>query len=102
MALLRLAYPQSLEEVSKEKLIAWLLDQDGLQTRSAWEAVKGADGKEQILFCDIMLNLNGISEENLASVLEDLGEYFVELKAHLLKAWEERKTQTSVWEKFAL
>ena len=102
LALLRLAYPECLEKETEEKLKTFLLDSDGLQTRSAWEAVKKADGKEQLLFCDILIKSGGIREENLLSVLEDLGDTFVELKAYLLKAWEERKLQTSVWEKFAL
>lgn len=102
MALLRMAYPEHLEKETEDKLKACLLDQEGLQTCSAWEAVKEADGKEQLLFCDIMLKLSGIREDNLSSVLEDLGDTFVELKAHLLKAWEQRKMQTPVWERFAL
>lgn len=102
MALLRLAYPEHLEKETEEKLTTFLLDSDGLQTQSAWEVIKETDGREQLLFCDIILNLNGIREENLSSVLEDLGESFVELKAYLLKTWEQRKAQTSVWEKFAL
>ena len=102
LALLRLAYPNYLEKRTEEKLTACLLDKEGLQTGFTWEAVKSADGKEQLIFCDIMLELNGIREENLSSVLEDLGDAFVELKAHLLKAWEQRKAQTPVWERFAL
>lgn len=102
MALLRLAYPEGISEQSEEKLKAVLLDQEGIQTRAAWEAVKGADGKEQILFLDIMLRINGIREENLSSVLEDLGNTHVELKAHLLKAWEQQKEQTRTWDKFTL
>ena len=102
LALLRLTYPEHLEKETKEKLRACLLDQEGLQTGFAWEAVKSADGKEQLIFCDIMLKLNGIREENISSVLEDLGDTCIELKAHLLKVWEQRKTQTPVWEKFAL
>lgn len=102
MALLRLAYPERLHEETEEKLKECLLDQTGLQTQSAWDAVKGAYAREQLLFCDILLRINGIREENLPSVLEDLGDSFVELKAHLLKAWEQQKAQTSVWEMFAL
>lgn len=102
MALLRLAYPEGIEGETEEKLKACLLDQEGFQTHSAWEAVKEADPKEQILFCDIMLQLNGIREGNFSSVLEDLGDTFVELKAHLLKAWAQRTEQSSVWETFAL
>lgn len=102
MALLRLAYPQHLEKETEEKLTEFLLDADGLQTRSAWEVIKEADGREQLLFCDIILRLNGIREANLSSVLEDLGESFVELKANLLRAWKQRKEQTSMWEKFVL
>ena len=102
MALVRLAYPARLEKGTEDKLKAYLLDQEGLQTHSAWEAVKEANGKEQLLFCDIMLKLNGIREENLVPILEDLGDTFVELKAHLLKTWEQRKEQSSVWKKFAL
>lgn len=101
-ALLRMAYPDGMEQETREKLKKTLLLQEGLQTKSAWEAVKGAEGKEQLLFCDIMLRIGGIREENLSFVLEDLGDSFVELKAHLLKAWEQRKAHTSVWEKFAL
>ena len=102
MALLRLAYPDGIEEETRGKLTKTLLSQDGLQTKSAWEAVKEANGKEQLLFCDIMLRIGGIREENFPFVLEDLGNTFVELKAHLLKAWEQRKMQIPVWEKFAL
>ena len=102
MALLRLVYPEHLEKETEDKLTTFLLDSDGLQTRSAWEAVKEADGKEQLLFCDIMLKLSGIREDNLSSVLEDLGDTFVELKAHLLKAWTQRKMQPTAWERFAL
>lgn len=102
LTLLRLAYPEHLEKETEEKLRAYLLDQEGLQTGFAWEAVKGAEAKEQTLLCDIMLKLNGIREENISLVLEDLGDTCIELKAHLLKAWEQRKTQTPVWERFAL
>ena len=102
LALLRLAYPEYMEKETADKLKACLLDKDGLQTGFAWEAVKSTDDREQLLFCDIILKLNGIREENLPSVLEDLGESFVELKAHLLRAWEQRTAQASVWEKFAL
>ena len=102
LALLRLAYPNHLGKETAEKLRACLLDQEGLQTVFAWEAVKSADGKEQLIFCDIMLKLNGIREENISSVLEDLGDTHIELKAHLLKAWEQRELQTLVWERFAL
>lgn len=102
LALLRLAYPEHLEKETEDKLTACLLDREGLQTVAAWDAVKEAHGAEQYLFCDILLDLNGIREDNISSVLEDLGDTCIELKAHLLKAWEQRKTQTPVWEKFAL
>lgn len=102
MALLRLAYPAHLGKETLEKLQACLLGQDGLQTSSAWQAIKKAEGKEQMVFCDIMFRLNGIREENLSSVLEDLGDTYVELKAYLLKTWELRGEQTPVWERFAL
>ena len=102
LALLRLTYPERLVKETENKLKEYLLDQEGLQTKSAWEAVKEADGKEQLSFCDIMLKLNGIREENLALILEDLGNTFVELKAHLLKVWEQREELTCVWEKFTL
>lgn len=102
MALLRLAYPDMLEEDTAEKLKAYLVDDEGLQTEVAWETIKRAEGKEQLLFCDIMLRSNGIREENLTPVLEDLGDAFVELKAHLLKGWEGRKAKISVSERFML
>ena len=102
LALLRLAYPEYLEKETAEKLKACLLDQEGLQTGFAWEAVKSAAGKEQLIFCDIMLKLNGIREENISSVLEDLGDTCIELKAYLLRIWEQHTAQTPVWERFAL
>lgn len=102
MSLLRLAYPEQLEKETEDKLKACLLDQEGFQTHYAWEAVKEANGKEQLLLCNIMLKLNGIREENLSSVLEDLGDTFVELKAYLLKTWAQRTEQSYVWETFAL
>lgn len=102
MALLRLAYPEEISGRTKEELKAILLDKKGFQTRAAWEAIKGADGKEQILFLDMILKINGIREENLSSVLEDLGDTHVELKAHLLKAWEQQKEQSHTWDKFTL
>ena len=102
MTLLRLTYPEMLGQKTEERLKTYLLDQDGLQTKTAWETVKRADGKEQLLFCDIMLRINGIREENLSSVLEDLGNTFVELKAYLLKAWKQRGERENVWEKYML
>lgn len=102
MALLRLAYPDRISGELEEKLKAVLLDKEGIQTQAAWEAVKGADGKEQLLFSDIILKMNGIREENLPSVLEDLGDTHVELKAHLLKVWEQQKEQAHTWDKFTL
>lgn len=102
MALLRLGYPEMMGEETAEKLTSYLLDKEGLQTAAAWDAVKGACAKEQLLFCDIMLKINGIRQENLPSVLEDLGDASVELKAYLLKAWEQRKEQISVSERFKL
>lgn len=102
MALLRLAYPERLDKETEEQLKTYLLDQNGLQTKPAWETVKRADGKEQLLFCDIILRINGIREENLSSLLEDLGNAFVELKAYLLKVWEQRGEQETVWEMYML
>lgn len=102
MALLRLAYPARLDNETEEQLKTYLLDQNGLQTKYAWETVKRADGKEQLVFCDIMLKINGIREENLSSVLEDLGNAFVELKAYLLKAWEQRGEPETVWKMYML
>ena len=102
MALLRLAYPEKLTEETKDRLKACLLDREGFQTKAAWEAIKESRGKEQLIFCDIMMGINGISEGNYATVLEDLGDTFVELKAHLLKEWEQRRGKTSVWEALVL
>ena len=102
MALLRLAYHEGISGKTEKELKAVLLDEEGIQTRAAWEAVKRADGKEQTLFLDMLLKINGIREENLSFVLEDLGNTRVELKAHLLKAWEQQKEQTHAWDKFML
>lgn len=102
MALLRLAYPEGISEKSEEKLKEVLLNKNGIQTPAAWEAIKEADGKEKLLLLDIILKMNGIREENLPAVLEDLGDTHVELKAHLLKAWEQQKERTNTWEKFTL
>lgn len=102
MALLRLAYPENLTEETEDRLKAYLLDREGFQTKAAWEAVKESSGKEQLIFCDIMIRFNGIREENFSNVLEDLGDTFVELKAYLLKKWEQRKEKASVWEALVL
>lgn len=102
IALLRLAYPENLTEEMEDRLTAYLLDREGFQTEAAWEAIKESSGKEQLIFCDIMIRVNGIREENFSTVLEDLGDAFVELKAHLLNEWEQRKEKTSVWEVLSL
>ena len=81
---------------------AYLLDREGFQTKAAWEAIKESNGKEQLIFCDIMIRIHGIREGNFAAVLEDLGDTFVELKAHLLKEWEQRREKISVWEELVL
>lgn len=102
MALLRLSYPEMLGDNTEETLMSYLLNEEGLQTETAWETIKRTEGKEQLLFCDIMLKSNGIREENLALILEDLGDDFVELKAHLLRVWGKQKARTSVSERFKL
>ena len=102
LALLRLAYPNHLEKRTEEKLTACLLNREGLQTAAAWNVVKEAHGAEQYLFCDLLLGLKGIRVENLSSVLEDLGDTHIELKAYLLRIWEQHVAQTTSWERFAL
>ena len=98
IAFLRLIHSERMESDIRQNLTEYLRQRSkGCRDESAWEAVKECRG-EKLQYCDILLEIGGIHEENISAVLEDLKEDNVELKAYLLKKWQNRQQTYMPWE----
>lgn len=98
IALLRLSCPDMIEADVKQSLIQYLAERTkGCMDESAWEAVKEC-GREKLRYCDILFEIGGIHEKNIDAALDDLQEDNVELKAYLLKKWQDRQRTLPLWE----
>ena len=91
IAFLRLIHSEGMEHDRRRSLTEYLRQRTkGCRDESAWEAVK-EEKSEKLQYCDILLEIGGIHERNISAVLEDLKEDNVELKAYLLKKWQNRQ-----------
>ncbi len=98
IAFMRLVYPNKITHVMKKGLTDFLLQRTkGCKDESAWEFVKESHNMG-LQYCDKLFEINGINEENINDVLDDLGEDNVELKAHLLKKWQGREQNMDIWD----
>ena len=98
VAFLRLIYSENITDVTKQTLTDFLLQRTkGCKDESAWEFVK-ENSYNKLQYCDKLFEINGINEENINDVLDDLGDDNVELKAYLLKKWQGRGQNVDIWE----
>ena len=98
IAFLRLIHSERMESDIRQCLTEYLQQRTkGCRDESAWEAVKECQG-EKLQYCDMLLEIGGIHEENISIVLEDLNEDNVELKAYILKKWQNRQQTHMPWE----
>lgn len=98
IAFLRLIYSEKIEPDIRQSLTEYLRQRTkGCRDESAWEAVKECR-HEKLQYCDILFDIGGIHEDNISAILEDLNEDNVELKAYLLKKWQNRKQTYMPWE----
>lgn len=102
IAFMRLVYANKITNVIERDLTDFLLQRTkGCKDESAWEFVK-ENHNMGLQYCDKLFEINGINEENINEVLDDLGEDYVELKAHLLKKWQSRGQNVDIWESLEL
>ena len=98
IAFLRLIHSERMESDIRQSLTEYLRQRTkGCRDESAWEAVK-EDKSEKLQYCDILFEIGGIHEENISAVLGDLKEDNVELKAYILKKWQNRQQTQMPWE----
>lgn len=98
LAFLRLIYPERIEDAMQQRLTEYLRRRTkGCKDESAWEVVK-KERRSKLSYCDKLYEIGGIREENVNAMLDDLGENNIELKAHLLKKWQDRKKALPMWE----
>ena len=98
IAFLRLIHSERMESDIRQSLTEYLRQRTkGCRDESAWEAVK-EDKSEKLQYCDILFEIGGIHEENISAVLGDLKEDNVELKAYILKKWQNRQQTHMPWE----
>lgn len=102
IAFTRLAHDEGITPVMHQKLAAYLKHRTkGCRDESAWEAVKGSPSR-QLQYCGILYGIGGIHDQNIDKVLDDLGEGNIELKAYILKRWQERQRTVDLWEQLKL
>ena len=98
IAFLRLIHSERMESDIRQSLTEYLRQRTkGCRDESAWETVK-EDKSEKLQYCDILFEIGGIHEENISAVLGDLKEDNVELKAYILKKWQNRQQTQRPWE----
>lgn len=95
---LRLIHSERMESDIRQSLTEYLRQRTkGCRDESAWEAVK-EDKSEKLQYCDILFEIGGIHEDNISAILEDLNEDNVELKAYILKKWQNKQQMQMPWE----
>lgn len=98
IAFLRLIHSERMESDIRQSLTEYLRQRTkGCRDESAWEAVKECR-HEKMQYCDILFEIGCIHEENISAALEDLKEDNVELKAYILKKWQNRQQTQKPWE----
>ena len=90
LALHRLTYDDGLSEEVRKYL-----------TESVWKVVKD-EITEQKAYCEVLVSLNALHENNFDEALEDLDENHIELKAFLMQKWQERNAESNVWDTLSL
>ena len=98
IAFMRLVFSSKITGAMNERLTDFLLQRTkGCKDESAWEFVKESSYMG-LQYCDKLFEINGINGENINEVLDDLGEDNVELKAYLLKKWQNKAQSVDIWE----
>lgn len=101
MALLRLVFPDGMETVVRQVLTAFLRERMGECREEVWDVIENG-GEEQFLYCDVLVETGLIGAEIIGKVLEELGENHVELRAYLLKKWQNSQKSAGIWEQLQL
>lgn len=102
IAFMRIVYSNKITDVMEKQLTDFLLQRTkGCKDESAWEFVKESHNM-RLKYCDKLFEINGINDENINEVLDDLDEDNVELKAYLLKKWQRRGQNIDIWESLEL
>ena len=102
IAFLRLAYPDRITDDMFETLADHLRRRTiGCAEKTAWEVVR-ENAQSQKAYCDILIKIGGIREDNFQVALNDLGEDAVELKAYLLKKRQNGQQTANLWESLEL
>lgn len=102
LALHRLTYDDGLSEEVRKYLTEYVRQRTvGCADESVWKVVKD-EITEQKAYCEVLVSLNALHENNFDEALEDLDENHIELKAFLMQKWQERNAESNVWDTLSL
>lgn len=102
IAFLRLIHSDGMAPDIKQCLIKFLNQRvKGCMEETAWEVVK-ENRENQLLYCEKLLEIGGINEENINTFLDDLDENHIELKAYLLKQQQNQMRSVDLWNRLTL
>lgn len=97
IAFFRLTHPEGMASTVRQYLSEYLCQRTkGCIDESAWEVIK-KNRENCCLYCDKLFEIGGFHEENVGAALDDLGAYNIELKAYLLRKWQNRQRQSDFW-----
>lgn len=89
LAFLRLKNSMGITEETKEELTTYLKEHTkGCETEEAWEVILEEHGNEKEYY-EILMECDGITNENFDGFLEDFKDNYPEMKAFLMKYKEE-------------
>lgn len=86
MILLRLLHEVGLSEENRKALAAYL--KSNMET-ATWQVVIAEHGEEREYF-DLLINYDCINKENIASLIESMGEHNTSMKGYLMKVKNEQ------------
>lgn len=99
---LRLSAPVGMSASIRQSLTDYLRQRTkGCRDEAAWETIKECSGDAQ-RYLNILYEIGAVHEENITEMLEDLEEGHIELKAFLLRIWQDKQGGQAVWESLRL
>ena len=98
LAFLRLVYSEKLTSAVYEKLKSFLLQRNkGGPTEEAWDVMIKSE-EDSLLYCDKLFEIGGIHAGNIDLILQTLENTGVELKAYILKKWQNQRNAENIWQ----
>lgn len=102
LAMLRLMHDYGLEENMRKSLKEYLLSHiKGCETEETWQVVLEEHGDDKAYY-EFLTDLGGVTENNFADMMQDMGQQHTEMKAYLMRYHERIRDKKDAFSQFCL